>query len=245
MKPFTVKVGLTISGLILGVLGAVIFIKLVATPKAAATDSPVVVRGGAMTVRTKDTTDGWVPAGAFYCTYVPLGNPLNLYLYEVDNYKNKTPIPTNPLPLTGSWTVTINGRIPKYIPPTPTSPGYWDSTTPSSNGIILQGSNSNCTAPSSTQSLVVLTTTGTYGSFYMKDLGLHEESSVDTGKRFMDTTPASGSTPSVCAGPNSNPTPTGNEDSCERALLITVTTSSGGPYYGRCTNGECIVGIGN
>jgi hypothetical protein len=207
------------------------------------TDSPVVVRGGAITIRTTDTTDGWVSAagGTVYCTYIPLGSPLNLYPSGVDKINGTTPI-SDPLPLTGTWKVTINGRAPKYVPPTPASPGYWDSTTPSANGIVLQGSNSNCTGATSTQSTVVLTTTGTYGRLYLPDIGLHEESTVDTAKRFMDTTPNSGATPSICAGPNSNLT-TGNEDSCERASTITVTTSAGS-YSGRCRNGECTLGIG-
>jgi hypothetical protein len=204
--------------------------------------SPVTVRGGSMTIRTGDKANGWqsTKLATTYCTYIPTSADLSLSASpEVvsANIPGDTPITSaSPVPLTGNWTVTILGRDYK--------PGDSTHQSSSNSGITLQGTNSACKTASSGQKLVALTANPSDSDFYKDDLGLHEESNVVTAKRYMNTTSASAST--NCSGPNLPPgSPgVGNEDSCERASLITViTASSGSPYSGRCRNGECIITI--
>ena len=207
-------------------------------PFAGPGDSPVVVRGGAMTIRTKDTTDGWVLSGAVYCTYIPTTTGLHLYPSGVDPITSMLPAipvpPTPPLQLTGSWKVEVQGR--KHLK------GL--SITPSGNGIRLRPPNSasECAPAPSGYVAIVLEKLSGNSDYYPVDSGVNEEpSSKEVAKRFQDITPSS-DTSTNCYGPNANAGSGGDEDACERASKITVYTT-GGPYYGRCTDGECILGI--
>jgi hypothetical protein len=258
MKAWQVVIWLLIGG-ILGALALAVF-QWKATQQACAmhlgpckvqknggtgSGSLVTVRGGSMTIRE---INGWTVSTASattYCTFISTSNALSLSATEVVNANippGDTPITSvSSVPLTRNWTVTIVGRI--HIPPSSSLPAG-NSTLPSPNGIVLRAPvNSECPTSSGKTPVALAVIPGTGSNFYLDDPALHEESNAVTAKRFMDTTPASTSTSTNCSGPNSTSNSLGDEDACERASLITVTTSSGGPYAGSCRNGECIITI--
>jgi hypothetical protein len=215
-------------------------------------DSPVVVQGGAMTARTKDTANGWQGASSPFCTGITTSG-LNLNYSDISDKVPGNSVPvSNPFPkipkgsvaLTGSsWMLTILGR--SYFP---------NATNPSqsTNGIVIQPVN-NCAALTGASVYVQLSLTGTYPAFYGPDANLKEDGSgTATSMRFRDLTPydSTGKT-SNCFGPNNNSGKlAGDEDVCERASLVTLntnTTPGGGgvTYSGWCTNGACILGLGD
>jgi hypothetical protein len=220
-------------GLLFAILGGVVGVvfgtnggKGVSTPP----DSPIVVRGGAMTIRTKDQTYGWQTAGSSFCTNADT----SMFWISDDAtlYNGSPKLPTNPLVLTSGWRVTIVGRLPS-------SSG---SSQASTNGITLSAASAPCTSSTGSTWVTLSTIPSTNSSFYPTDPVENEEKPrIRTAKRFMDTTKGSGGAPSPCAGPNTNPN--GDEDVCERASIVTLTNSSH-TYTYWCTNGECMVGIG-
>jgi hypothetical protein len=205
-------------------------------------DSPVVVRGGAMTVRTKDTTNGWQSQNNGYCTGITLATG-TLYL----NYEGLDKVPTNPTPtpfptppkgyvaLTGNnWMLTLLGR-------------NFPRTTPaqSNNGIAITPVGS-CNGLTGASVYIQLSLTGPNPGFYDSDV--EGVAAAVTGKRFRDLTPfVKGGT--NCFGPNfNNPSPSfpaGDEDVCERASLVTLSNGGVLTNSGFCTNGECVIGLGN
>jgi|SRR5580658_214045 hypothetical protein len=209
-------------------------------------DSPVVVRGGAMTVRTKSSA-GWQGASAPFCTGIVLTGGALYFNYSgldiVPGNPNPTPTPFPPPPkgsdgslaLTpNNWTLTILGR-------------NFPVTTPaqSNNGIDITWVPS-CAGASAASVYVQLSLIGApNATFYGTDID--GSSAVVSGKRFRDRTPyVSGGT--NCYGPNTSAAQVGDEDACERASLVTLSNTVGTTtttYSGWCTNGECVIGLGD
>jgi len=198
-------------------------------------DSPVVVRGGAMTVRTKDSV-GWKGASVPFCTGIGLtGGTLYFNYSGLETAKGYAPPQPTPIALTGNWSVKIVGRLHNGA----------DSTQASGNGVIITPVGS-CSGASTEPDYVQLSTASNNSDFYAPDPALKEEPNATayTAKRFMDKTPA-GTPGTNCQGPSPKASNLGDEDACERASLVTIQTTSGGPYYGWCSNGECVIGLGD
>ena len=212
-------------------------------PFAGPGDSPVVVRGGAMTVRTKDSV-GWKGASVPFCTGIGLTGGTLYFNYEgldaVPGSPTPPPVPFPVIPkgsvaLTGNnWQLTILGR--NYVPNTTPSQSRYG------NGIVITPA-ASCTGATGASVYVQLALTGKYPGFYNSDLN---EKGTRAGKRFRDFTPL-GTPGTNCFGPNSNSVPpsTGDEDVCERASLVTLNTGGGTTYSGWCSNGECVIGLGD
>jgi hypothetical protein len=207
-------------------------------------DSPVVVRGGAMTARTKDKTNGWKPSNNGFCTGITLTSSTLYFNYDgigaVPTYlpppPKSFPAANGDIPLTANgWDLKILGR--NYVPNT--------APTPSHNGSDITWVPSCTGAAAGSTVYVQLSLTGTYPGFYDSDAdGI---SAVVTGKRFRDLTPLK-KPGTNCFGPNRSSGTAGDEDACERASLVTLTNTAGGTtttYSGWCTNGECVVGLGD
>jgi len=258
MKRWSVGVGLIVLGVACGMVGCdgkkagdePEKIKKYGGPG----DSPVVVAGGAMTARTKDKTAGWIPVGNNFCTGITLTGGANGTLYfNYSDISNTvpgsstqlpnafTPVPKGSIPVTaGLWKLTIVGR--NFVP-SATTPS------PSTNGIVITPLTTTCNGLTGASVYVQLSLTGgNNAGFYGTDANLKEDASgtAVTSKRFRDLTPydATGKT-SNCYGPNTSKNPAGDEDVCERASLVTLDTGTGATYAGWCTNGACILGLGD
>jgi hypothetical protein len=106
MKPLTVKVGFTILGATFGVLGFVI-IQFFVGPKGAATDSPIVVRGGSV---GGIGTRGWTKVDA-HNFHADVGGPANtLDLDGIDTTLGDTTHPAKDFTinkLQTNWKITL------------------------------------------------------------------------------------------------------------------------------------------
>jgi len=232
MKRWTTTVALALLCAVLGVSGCKDDGggKKPATMFQAATDSPVVVRGGAMTIRTKETTYGWIMGADVdhYCT-----NISNLSWFGTDADLQTG---TQPSTFPAGSTVQMQGR--QFL-----GVGVGGSAKDSQNGILLTAQSVTCTGTAGFSILLAPMNGSSYSHFYQDEAALNEEGNgkVVRGKRFMDTT-------ATCLGPSPtyNSAPTGDEDTCERGSTITVIVpgAAGGTSTYRCKNGECAVGIG-
>ena len=203
------------------------------------TESPITVRGGAMTIRTLDTVNGWQAVGQNYCSNVSDDSEFNST--GLIKYKNN-PLPVEPLALTSGWSITLVGRVHN-------SSG---STLPSANGVTITQSSTACptATPNATTPILLSPLASGYSAFYGPEPSVDEGAaspSVHTGKRFMDTTPDIAGASTHCSGPNSgakpSPSATGDEDACERASLVTINSGTA-TYQAWCRNGECDIHIG-
>lgn len=234
MNRWVTRIGLSAFGIFVGITGILLYQKS-PMPRVANSDSPVTVRGGAMTVRTKDAV-GWRGANAPFCTGIGLTTSTLYFNYSgLGTASGYSAPPATPIALTGAWSVTIVGRLHNGT----------DSTQASNNGVVIAPVGT-CTGAGTASVYVQLSNTGTYSDFYGPDKALKEEPKATgyTAKRFMDKTPA-GTSGTNCQGPSPLPSNPGDEDACERASKVTIQTASGGPYYGWCTNGECVIGLGD
>ncbi|MGA3133946.1 MAG: hypothetical protein ABSD59_24560 [Terracidiphilus sp.] len=201
-----------------------------------AADSPVTVRGGSMTARTRDQ-NGWQVTGNSFCTNLPYA--VNLYFQGLRDKYGSLPS-TSPIMLSGNWSVTVQGRE------------HGNNTTPheSGNGIMFTPSSTECgTASTSSNSSILLSPYGSYGGFYNDPAvaDLNEGSSTVMAERFEDLTPDGSTATTHCEGPNSSMTG-GDEDVCERASRVTIKTGTAGSqitYEGWCLYGECAVWFDN
>jgi hypothetical protein len=192
-------------------------------------NSPVVVRGGSMTARTTETTNGWMPTagGPPFCTN---RDASVINFVGAAGWKGTNP-PTSVTP-TADWTLKIYGR--KHL-----SGGTGDE---SGRGIELTGNLAQFCSGATGGESVQLTATGMNGGFYDRIPSVNEDTSgkIETGKRFRDLT--TDATNSNCGGPDAGSG--GDEDECERASHIILSYSST-TYEYKCTIGECIVFIGD
>jgi hypothetical protein len=242
MKKLGVAVGLIVLAAVCSVTG---YIRGTFKKFTGAGDSPVVVRGGAMTVRTKDATNGWQSANNGYCSDIKLTGDTLYFNYEgldiVPGNPNPTPTPFNPVH-NGSVALTANGWDLKIFGRIYNSAG---STQASTNGIEITPVG-RCNSLTGASVYVQLNLLGApNATFYGTDL--EGTSAVVTGKRFRDQTPyVSGGT--NCFGPNTSAAQAGDEDACERASLVTLSNTVGTTtttYSGWCTKGECVSGLGD
>ena len=182
-------------------------------------DSPIVVRGGSMTIRTRDP-GGWVDEGnKSWCSDIP-----DLAYFAI------VPEPTTVSPPTSfpdGSKLTINVRA--------------GSSDDLQNGIQLVSQSGGCTENDQSPSSIKLSLIDNASSdFYPYSSSVNQEGGgKEMAKRFWNTNPID-----ACAGPNPKSTATGDEDVCERPSRITWTVSGVTSHYS-CTNGECIVRIGN
>jgi hypothetical protein len=198
------------------------------------TGSPIVVRGGSMTVRTTFGSGGWVPHGNL--TFCSDGVDTS-YVELIGVTNSQYNVPTALANINADWTITINGRAH-------TDYKTNHSSAPSTNGIVITSQMKKSCGGGEGKSILlaaIIPASGTtYSSFYQDEASVHEDSTsstVITAKRFLDTTGS-------CISPNTNNT--ADEDTCERASTITfaVPASTGTPYTYNCTDGECVIGIG-
>jgi hypothetical protein len=211
MKLSTVGVGLI--GVVIGILALKIYEHSSAP---AGTDSPVTVRGGAMTVRTKDQ-GGWVNIGNnSWCTDI---GDLGAFSISLDALTG-----TKPSTFPVGSTLTINGRAGNNDDP--------------DNGIQLTSQTGGCGNESGPSIKLSPITSATSTSFFYPDASsVNEDGGKIKAKRFWNQNSKN------CVGPNPAATATGDEDTCERASTIALTVSGATSTY-RCKNGECVIGIG-
>jgi hypothetical protein len=197
-------------------------------PKA---NSPIKVRGGAMTFRS---TTQWQPVSGQVAYYLDNANVSYISFTGVDPVGSAPPGPLYP---PGCWTMTLVGRNP-------------NPSVVISNGITITALTSSCNHPTTYHSLT-LTGFGN-GSFYPEKYKPDDDGTYS--ERYMDTTPdvpTTGTTAAVpgCQGPSGlGPTLTGDEDFCERLSKITLILYTGAtpgtPSTYKCKNGDCEIDIG-
>jgi hypothetical protein len=205
------------------------------SPSPPAPSSPIVVRGGAITIRSNDP-NGWqstVAQVAPFCsdtdaTYIelddvslippPQGGQIGKALARGD-------VTMNNLVVNGQngWEIDVYGRN-----------GAGNSV--SANGISLTAATGDCSTGSSPYK-VMLNALNSSSSFYlapMLDENLSDQSGYHT-ERFQnkDTT---------CVTSNST-----DEDLCERMSQVNLKLTTGGQTVSQtyeCPNGECVIHIG-
>jgi hypothetical protein len=204
------------------------------------TDTPIVVQGGSMTFRSKDSSNRWVASGNGYCLDGADISALELNGVELTRKPQPASTPPNPtgwIGLSPGWSLILYGRDHSQGSGT---------TASSADGITLAAQDSTCkgTKPGTSVLLTPLphpdpVTHENLNGFYpiadepddgQKPTGDTSSPSV----RFMNSS-------SFCAGPNGNLK--GDEDVCERMSTIQATVN-GNTYYYNCKNGECAIGIG-
>ena len=194
------------------------------------TNPPVVVRGGAITIRTRDS-GGWQNSNPPFCTNADIS------FIELDDVGQIPPATaagkgsavargdvtlSNIVPTAAdNWIITIYGR---------------DTTgkVKSGNGIQLTSKSTSCSAGAGTS--VSLTGLGGNGGFYQDGSIDDDGAAASLSKRFRDSSCVpSGASPNL------------DEDFCEHAseidLVLTIGGTSTTQKYS-CVNGECEVAIG-
>lgn len=210
-------------------------------------DSPIVVRGGSMTLRTKDT---WYPNPPSDMKAPTCTNADTSYIDLID-VKPVSASPSGPIPLTLSdipapWQLVLYGRSPK-------------DGSQSKNGIILQSQSGACTGSGSTSTTSVSATllNSNNTSFYPAgdNANIDNDHGATHSVRFWDQTPDTGTTAATvgCQGPYPPSVQSkvqGDQDVCERISVIQLTLTPPPPaqptvYTYKCPSGECKVDIGS
>jgi len=220
-------VGLTILGVVVGVAGLNQYTQHKGGsrwPLNPPSDSPIVVRGGSMTIRTFDKNNGWPAGSSSFCMNHKFSA---IELDGVSDWGMTTPLDPFSVPTPASWTLTIQGRA------TTGSAGNRTSA-PSGNGIKLTGDPlHSCSGATGGSSITLSLLSGNSAFYSNDDPSVNEEApGKKTAKRFQDVSLS-------CAGPDSGP---GDEDACERASKISLAISGATTDY-NCINGECIVEV--
>lgn len=180
--------------------------------------SPLMIRGGAMTFRSSSSTVLLGLDGNYPCFQIGNSSPSVLQLMNVAEEPSAGAptvfLPNSYLLLTGNWTVYLYARNP-------------DGSTGNPSSGVSVGPTNNCTVNGNTSSGVTLTPwpLPSASSFYGENPRLNESSPATHNQRFKNITAG-------CTGG-------GDQDSCEHLGVIQA-----GTYKFRCLDGECAVGIG-
>jgi hypothetical protein len=212
------------------------------------TNTPVVVRGGAMTFRTDDS-NGWVGSSAPYCAN--LKDNTYIEFVRVSPKSGPQPIPLALSGLGAHWRLDIFGRDPV------------NGGSSKTKGVYIQPQSGSCSTGSGPASVLLSpqNDTNEYSALYpqpTQECDIDEDSNncsaanqPHKSMRFWDKTPTRGATPG-CQGPMPSATSAtngiGDEDYCERIsdIRLTLDTTAAVPitYVYRCLDGECEIGIG-
>ena len=206
---------LAVAGTALATFAAV---KLYQILTSAPYDSPVKVRGGAMTFRTKKNVPFQNLGGDNYC--VSLGAPSTVQIDLFQPGSDPSGIPDKSATLSNGAQIDFLGSTA-------------DGSNASSNGSRILITNNPC--GSSTGLIATLQPEGTSSGFYKNRNNASDEDDSHL-VRFQDL-PCSQSPPS----------PTADEDTCEHLNTIYINSSpTSSPTSGtkwHCRNGECLVKI--
>jgi hypothetical protein len=204
------------------------------------TNTPLKVRGGAMTFRSggKFGSDSAYPNG--YCVKL---NFSYFELGDVDDVLRSKHVPAVSYPNAAYPTVSTSWQIDLYDrDPTGTS------ETPRDSGIRIIATSNCVIGPAGTPPVagVTITPESEYSKFYdnNSDKNLPDDDKTTYKKRFLDM---------YCQADHTMPSANGDEDSCEHISSIYINNSPKnkkadvqanpiGSYV--CTNGECVIGVG-
>jgi hypothetical protein len=211
--------------------------KLAGTHSSGNPSSPIKVRGGSMTFRSKNSL--WIAqnvptpssgSASGYCASVD-----DISFIELDDVVGVPPasppygVPTTFTNISKDWTLSLNGKENNGAD----GIEMWARTS-----FTCQGQTGNGPA------MLLIPLTGTSG-FYANSI---DDVGKDHSERFADNYVDNSVSPpkTPCLGPNNNNT--GDEDACERikTLQLTLSSSDATPrvYNYTCPNGECSVYIG-
>lgn len=179
-------------------------------------DSPIKVRGGAMTFRSKNVTwqQGTVSGATSPCYFLD-GVGISSISTDASYASGGTAPSLNNL--TAGWSMTLNGRNPSN--PKQASP----------NGITIKTQDASCNGSVHTMILLPLSPTNA-AAFYPGELQTED----GYMERFVDNS-------SSCQGPSGSRS--GDEDLCERMSTISLVLAGSSTYNYLCRNGECEIDI--